>query len=95
MKTVLVVLAITFGLTGCSAFSSLKTPTTPLEQIEATELSLQAMGESIVNLTCTKYVNKKCVEPGKAWDAAQGEALHKRVRDGRAALKVAKGITGG
>jgi len=93
MKTVLV-LVLAFFLAGCPSVMP-RAPQGPLEQIEATELSLQAMGESIVNLTCTKYVNKQCVEPGKAFNATQGETLHKQVRDARAALKIAKGITGG
>jgi len=93
MKTVLA-LAFAFLLAGCPSTMP-RAPSGPLEQIEASELSLQAMGESIVNLTCTKYVNKQCVEPGKAFDATQGEVLHKKVRDSRAALKVAKGLTGG
>jgi len=89
MKTVLVIVAIIF-VAGCT--TTARAPKGILEQIEASELTAQQMSASVTNLTCTKYVAKKCAEPGKAFDATQGIALHDSIQRVRGALKTTLAI---
>ena len=86
-------LSVGVVLGGCGAMP--KAPATFLEQVEALEIAGQQVGESIVNLTCTKYMNGRCIEPGKSFDAAQGNDYHKKVQDARAALRASVAIGDG
>lgn len=92
MRTIIVV-ALSLFLAGCPSMP--RAPVGALEQIEAIELSAQAAGASITNLTCTVYVAKKCVEPGKAFDANEGIKHHDTVQSVRSALKAATAIGSG
>ena len=80
-------------LTGCGTM--VRAPANTLEAIEAAEVTAQEVSASVVNLTCTKFVAKKCVEPGKAFSPDQGSELHAQVQDARRALRVAKDLKDG
>lgn len=87
MKTLHLVLVVLL-LAGCPA-NMPRAPQGTLEGIEAAELTAQQLSASITNLTCTKFVAKKCAEPGKAFDPDQGKQYHDIVQKYRAALKTA------
>ena len=81
-------------LASCTAMG-VRAPANTLEAIEAAEVTAQEVSSSIVNLTCTKFVAKKCVEPGKAFSPDQGRALHDQIQDARRALRVSKDLKDG
>jgi len=93
MLLVLACLSLGFALGGCGSIP--RAPQGILEQIEAAELSLQQLSESITNLTCTQYVARKCVEPGKTFDADTGIAHRDKVQQARAALRSTLTLGGG
>jgi len=91
---ILPILAALVLLGGCPAMPP-KVPVTPLEQIEAAEVTAQQLGTSITTLTCTKFVAGKCAEPGKALMPAAALKYHDQVQSARGALRVAAGIADG
>jgi hypothetical protein len=94
MMRALLIVVLSLALAGC-AVPGARAPQGPLEQIEAIELTAQEVSAGIVRLTCTQYVAKKCVEPGKTFDAEQGTANHELVQKARGALRAARGIKAG
>ena len=91
MRTFIFIAGLALG--GCGTM--VRAPANTLEAIEAAEVTAQEVSSSIVNLTCTKFVAKKCVEPGKAFSPDQGRALHDQIQDARRALRVSKDLKDG
>ena len=79
---------------GC-ALSPVRAPKNVLEQIEAAELSAQQLSASITSLTCTRFVEKRCVEPGKAFLPDKAIEYHDAVQRARGALKASLAIVTG
>lgn len=73
-------------LTSCT---SPERPRTVLEQIEAAEITAQQVEASILNLTCTKFHVKQCVEPGKVLMPDKAMELFTKAEEVRAALRTA------
>ena len=79
--------AVAIALGGCVATP--RAPSGPLETIEAAELTAQQLGTSILTLTCTKFQQGKCIEPGKAFMPDKGLAYFDQVQSARAGLRAA------
>lgn len=77
---------------GCAG---LRPPKGPLEQIELAEISAQQAARTIAELTCTKYVAKKCVEPGKVFDAELAAKLYESTQEARQGLRAARALGSG
>jgi len=72
-----------------------KAPQGIIEQIEAVELTAQQLSASVTKLTCTRFVAKQCVEPGKAFSPDQGLVFHDTIQKARGALKATAAISDG
>lgn len=83
-----VVLAL---LAGC-AMTPVRAPKNVLEQVEAAELSAQQLSASITSLTCTRFAEKRCAEPGKAFLPDKAIEYHDAVQRARGALKATLAI---
>jgi hypothetical protein len=84
------VLLIGLFLFGCGIAPN--KPKSVLEQIEAAEITAQQVEASILNLTCTKFAAKKCIEPGKALMPDKGMELFSKAEEVRAALRTATSL---
>jgi hypothetical protein len=72
-----------------------RAPQGVLEQIEAADISAQRLSASVTNLTCTKFLNKKCIEPGKAFDPDDGIKYQGQAQEIRKWLRAASAIGAG
>jgi hypothetical protein len=81
-------------LYGCPA-NMPRAPQGILEEIEAVDIAAQRVSASIVNLTCTKFLNQKCIEPGKAFDPDDGIKYQGQAQDIRKQLRIASSIGSG
>lgn len=90
MRNLIVVIVLV--LAGC-----VPTPERPknvMEQIEVSEIAAQELGVSIARLTCTKFENAVCVEPGKPLDPDEAFNHHATVQVIRSTLRTAAQIDG-
>lgn len=90
----LLVLVAASLLVGCPA-NMPRAPQGVLEQIEAAEIGAQRASASIVNLTCTKFLNQRCVEPGKFFDPDDGIKYQAQAQELRKQLRIAASIGAG
>jgi hypothetical protein len=67
-------------------------PKTIPEQIEAAALLMEHLSNAIVNVTCTKFAQKKCIEPGKPLMPEKAVELHKLVEQADSTLQATKMI---
>lgn len=81
-------------LAGCPA-NMPRAPQGVLEQIEAADIGAQRASASITNLTCTKFLNQRCVEPGKFFDPDDGIKYQGQAQEIRKHLRTAASIGAG
>lgn len=77
---------VTLLLAGCAAGPRPELPKGIPEQIEASALFLKHLDNNIVELTCTKFQAKRCIEPGKPLMPKKAIELHEQL------TKVGKGL---